>query len=109
MPRCADARSWHPDGDRPVGPRPDGPADDGLMENTGWISGQLFLQTLDRAEVAEISSFLAARGIASQTLTQSEQMLLDPADPATGVSSERFSIAVQLAGFPQVIAPVLAE
>jgi hypothetical protein len=79
------------------------------METTGWISGQLFLQTLDRAEVTEISAFLAARGIASQTLTQSEQMLLDPGDPATGVSSERFSIAVQLAGFPQVIAPVLAE
>jgi len=79
------------------------------METTGWISGQLFLQTLDRAEVTEIGAFLATRGIASQTLTQSEQMLLDPADPATGVSSERFSIAVQLAGFPQVIAPVLAE
>ncbi|MFL6163954.1 MAG: hypothetical protein ACJ74U_17255 [Jatrophihabitantaceae bacterium] len=79
------------------------------METTGWISGQLFLQTLDRAEVAEIGTFLANRGIASQTLTQSEQMLLDPTDPASGVSSERFSIAVQLAGFPQVIAPILTE
>ena len=79
------------------------------METTGWISGQLFLQTLDRAEVAEVGAFLAARGIVSQTLTQSEQMLLDPSDPATGVSSERFSIAVQLAGFPQVIAPILTE
>lgn len=79
------------------------------METTGWISGQLFLQTLDRAEVEAVGAFLAARGIASHTLTQSEQMLLDPADPATGVSSERFSVAVQLAGFPQVITPVLVE
>jgi len=79
------------------------------METTGWLSGQLFLQSLDRAEVEQIGNFLQTRGIASQTLTQSEQMLLDPADPASGVTSERFSIAVQLAGFPQVIAPVLAE
>jgi len=79
------------------------------METTGWISGQLFLQSLDRNEVEQVGNFLQARGIASQTLTLSEHMLLDPADPATGVSSERFSIAVQLAGFPQVIGPVLTE
>ncbi|HTZ43818.1 MAG TPA: hypothetical protein VMB79_08130 [Jatrophihabitans sp.] len=79
------------------------------METTGWITGQLFLQSLDRAEVERVGAFLQARGIASQTLTQSERMLLDPADPASGVTSERFSVAVQLAGFPQVVAPVLAE
>jgi len=35
--------------------------------------------------------------------------MLDPADPASGVTSDRFSVAVQLAGFPQVISPVLDE
>lgn len=79
------------------------------METTGWLSGQVFLQTVDQAEAQAVTAFLTARGIVSQTLTQSEQMLLDPADPNTGVTSERFSIAIQLAGFPQVISPVLAE
>jgi len=79
------------------------------VETTGWISGQLFLQSLDRAEVEQVSAFLNAHGIASQTLTQSEHLLLDPADPGSGVTSERFSIAVQLAGFPQVVSPVLAD
>lgn len=79
------------------------------METTGWLSGQVFFQTVDRAEAEQVNAFLAARGIASQTLTQTEQMLLDPTDPASGVTSDRFSIAVQLAGFPQVIAPVLTE
>ena len=79
------------------------------METTGWMSGQIFLQTVDQAEAEAVTNFLNARGIISQTLTQSEQMLLDPADPNSGVTSDRFSIAVQLAGFPQVIAPVLTE
>jgi hypothetical protein len=79
------------------------------METTGWLSGQVFLQTVDQAEAEAITNFLNTRGIISQTLTQSEQMLLDPADPNSGVTSDRFSIAVQLAGFPQVISPVLAE
>jgi hypothetical protein len=79
------------------------------METTGWLSGQVFLQTVDQAEAEAITAFLNARGIISQTLTQSEQLLLDPSDPNSGVSSDRFSIAVQLAGFPQVIAPVLTE
>ena len=81
----------------------------GRMEITGWLTGQLFLQTLDRAEVEQVSAFLTAHGIVSQTLTQSEHLLLDPADPDSGVTSERFSIAVQLAGFPQVLSPVLAD
>jgi hypothetical protein len=79
------------------------------METTGWLSGQVFFQTLDQDEAQRVNEFLQSRGIAAQTLTQSEQMLFDPQDPATGVTSERFSIAVQLAGFPQVIAPVLNE
>lgn len=79
------------------------------MEVTGWLTGQVFLQTVDQSEAEAITTFLAAAGIASQTLTQSEQMLLDPSDPDSGVSSERFSIAVQLGGFPQVISPVLAD
>jgi hypothetical protein len=79
------------------------------METTGWLSGQIFFQTVDGAEAQQINEFLASRGILSQTLTQSEQLLLDPQDPASGVTSDRFSIAVQLAGFPQVISPVLDE
>lgn len=79
------------------------------MDMTGWISGQVFFQTVDQTEVEQINAFLGARGIASQILTQSEHMMLDPADPSVGVTSERFSIAVQLAGFPQVIGPVLNE
>lgn len=79
------------------------------MDMTGWISGQVFFQTVDQTEVEQINAFLASRGILSQVLTQSEHMVLDPADPSTGVTSERFSIAIQLGGFPQVIGPVLAE
>jgi hypothetical protein len=79
------------------------------MEMTGWISGQVFFQTVDQGEVEQINAFLTARGIAYQVLTQSEHMMLDPADPSVGVTSERFSIAVQLGGFPQVIGPVLSE
>jgi hypothetical protein len=79
------------------------------MEMTGWISGQIFFQTVDQIEVEQINAFLISRGIASQVLTQSEHMVLDPANPADGVTSERFSIAVQLGGFPQVIGPVLDE
>jgi hypothetical protein len=82
---------------------------DVVMEMTGWISGQVFFQTVDQSEVEQINAFLTARGIISQVLTQSEHLMLDPADPTTGVTSERFSIAVQLGGFPQVIGPVLNE
>ncbi|MGI8762096.1 MAG: hypothetical protein ACR2LF_12545 [Jatrophihabitantaceae bacterium] len=79
------------------------------MEMTGWLSGQVFLQTVDEKEVAHVSEFLNARGLAFQVLTLSERMTLDEADPASAVSSERFSIAIQLAGFPQVIGPVLND
>jgi hypothetical protein len=79
------------------------------MDTTGWITGQLFLQTVDDGEVQLVSDFLNARGIAFQVLTLSERMSLDPAEPDLGVSTDRFSIAVQLGGFPQVVGPVLNE
>lgn len=79
------------------------------MEMTGWLHGQVFFQTVDQDEAQQINAFLTSRGIVAQTLTQSEHMMLDPQDPSTGVTSDRFSIAVQLAGFPQVIGPVLDE
>ena len=79
------------------------------MDMTGWISGQVFFQTVDQTEVEQINAFLTSRGILSQVLTQSEHMMLDPGDPTMGVTSERFSIAIQLGGFPQVIGPVLNE
>jgi hypothetical protein len=79
------------------------------MEMTGWLSGQVFLQTVDEAEVGQVSAFLTARGLPFQVLTLSERMQVDPADPESAVSSDRFSVAVQLAGFPQVIGPVLTD
>jgi hypothetical protein len=79
------------------------------MEMTGWLAGQVFLQTVDEKEVQRVSAFLNARGLAFQVLTLSERMVLDPQNPENGVTTDRFSIAVQLAGFPQVIAPVLND
>jgi hypothetical protein len=79
------------------------------MDMTGWLSGQVFLQTVDETEVAAVSEFLGARGMSFQVLTLSERMALEPGDPATGVSNDRFSIAVQMSGFPQVLGPVLTD
>jgi hypothetical protein len=79
------------------------------MEMTGWLAGQVFLQTVDEKDVHRVSAFLNARGLAFQVLTLSERMVLDPQNPENGVTTDRFSIAVQLAGFPQVIAPVLND
>jgi hypothetical protein len=81
----------------------------GHMEMTGWLSGQVFLQTVDEKEVERVSSFLNTRGLAFQVLTLSERMVLDPQNPEAGVTTDRFSVAVQLAGFPQVVAPVLTD
>ena len=36
-------------------------------------------------------------------------MALDPEKPQDTISSDRFSVAIQLAGFPQVLSPVLNE
>lgn len=79
------------------------------MDMTGWLQGQVFLQTVDEQEVAAVTAFLDARGIAFQVLTLSERMVLDAGGTDAGVTSDRFSIAVQIGGFPQVIAPVLSD
>ena len=79
------------------------------MDVTGWISGQVFLHSIDEAEVATITEFFTARGIASQVMTMNEQMMLDPAQPDVSVSSMSYSIVAQLAGFPQVMNQVLAD
>jgi hypothetical protein len=36
-------------------------------------------------------------------------MVLDETRPESAVTSDRFSIAIQLGGFPQVLAPVLSD
>lgn len=79
------------------------------MDMTGWLQGQVFVQTVDEKEVAAVTEFLKARGLNFQVLTLSERMVLDQSDPESSVSSDRFSIAVQLGGFPQVLAPVLND
>ena len=79
------------------------------MEMTGWLNGQVFLQTVDGTEVTRVTDFLNSRGLAFQVLTLSERMSLDASDPAGEVSAERFSVAIQLGGFPQVVGPVLTE
>ena len=76
---------------------------------TGWVQGQIFVQTVDEQEVAAVSSFLNARGLSFQVLTLSERMVVEGSDPEDAVSTDRFSIAIQLAGFPQVAAPLLTE
>jgi len=76
---------------------------------TGWLQGQVFVQTVDEKEVEAVTGFLNARGLAFQVLTLSERMMLDEADPDSAVTSDRFSIAIQLGGFPQVLAPVLND
>jgi hypothetical protein len=79
------------------------------MDVTGWISGQIFLHSLDEAEVERVTAFLTANGIASQLLTMNEQMVLDPQNPHVSVSSTSFSVMAQVAGFPQVLSQVLTD
>lgn len=79
------------------------------MEMTGWLNGQVFVQTVDEKEVGAINDFLNSRGLTFQVLTLSERMMLDPQDPESAVSTDRFSVAIQIAGFPQVVGPVLNE
>jgi hypothetical protein len=79
------------------------------MDMTGWVQGQVFLQTVDEAEVQAVTAFLNAHGLAFQVLTLSERMATDEGGPSSSVSSDRFSIAVQLGGFPQVLSPVLDD
>lgn len=79
------------------------------MEMTGWLAGQVFLQTVDDREVAVVSEFLNARGITFQVLTLSERMVVDPNTPDGTLSTDRYSVGIQLAGFPQVIGPIVGE
>jgi hypothetical protein len=79
------------------------------MDMTGWLQGQVFVQTVDEKEVEAVTGFHKARGLNFQVLTLSERMVLDQTNPESSVSSDRFSIAIQLGGFPQVLAPVLSD
>jgi selenophosphate synthetase-related protein len=81
----------------------------GHMDMTGWLQGQVFVQTVDEKEVESVSEFLKARGLNFQVLTLSERMVLDQTNPEASVTSDRFSIAIQLGGFPQVLAPVMSD
>jgi hypothetical protein len=79
------------------------------MDMTGWLQGQVFVQTVDEKEVEAVTGFLNAHGLAFQVLTLSERMVIDEADPGSAVTTDRFSIAIQLGGFPQVLAPMLND
>lgn len=79
------------------------------MDVTGWITGQVFLNTVDEAEVQLITAYLNAHGMNTQLMTTNEQMVLDAGEPDQAVTTTSYSIAAQVAGFPQVISPVLAE
>ncbi|SHG22169.1 hypothetical protein SAMN05443575_1721 [Jatrophihabitans endophyticus] len=79
------------------------------MDMTGWVQGQVFVQTVDEKEVTAVTDFLTAQGLTFQVLTLSERMVVDEVDPAAAVSTDRFSIAVHVGGFPQVVAPVLDD
>lgn len=81
----------------------------GCMQMTGWLSGQVFLQTVDDEEVKTVTAWLGSKNIAHQVLTANERITLDASDPASAVTASSYSIGIQLAGFPQVIAQVLAD
>ncbi|GAB2473308.1 hypothetical protein GCM10027265_23360 [Jatrophihabitans fulvus] len=82
------------------------------MDMTGWLQGQVFVQTVDEQEVEAVTAFLNARGLGFQVLTLSERMVVEGApesEDVSAVSSDRFSIAIQVGGFPQVVGPVLQD
>lgn len=79
------------------------------MQMTGWLTGQVLLQTVDENEVAAVTAWLNSKSLAHQVMTASEHMTMDPADPASAVTSNSYSIAILLNGFPQVIAQVLGD
>lgn len=82
---------------------------DGPMQMTGWLSGQIFLQTVDDEEVKTVTAWLNSKNLAHQVMTASERITLDASDPASSVTANSFSIGIQLAGFPQVLSQVLAD
>ena len=79
------------------------------MDITGWITGQVFVHTVDEGEVQQIVEFLNAQGVPNQVMTTAEQMVLDSSQPSGAVTTTSFSIVAQYAGFPQVVAPVLSD
>lgn len=82
------------------------------MQMSGWLTGQVLLQTVDENEVAAVTAWLNAKNIAHQVMTASEHMTMnpvDPADPASSVTTNSYSIAILLNGFPQVVAQVLGD
>lgn len=81
----------------------------GGMDITGWITGQIFVHTVDEGEVQQITTFLNAQAVPNQVMTTAEQMVLDPSQPEAAVTSTSYSIVAQYAGFPQVVAPVLND
>jgi hypothetical protein len=81
----------------------------GVMQMTGWLNGQVFLQTVDDAEVAAVTAWLNSKSIAHQVLTASERITMDQSDPASAVTANSYSIAIQISGFPQVVSQVLTD
>lgn len=79
------------------------------MDMTGWVDAKIFLQTVDDVEMQAATAYLASKGIATQMLTLSERMLLDPSVSDATIMSDRYSIAVPIGGFPQAIAPILDD
>jgi hypothetical protein len=79
------------------------------MDMTGWVDAKIFLQTVDDNEMKAATAYLTSKGIATQMLTLSERMMLDPSQQESAISTERYSIAVPIGGFPQVIGPVLND
>jgi hypothetical protein len=79
------------------------------MEITGWITGQMFLQTVDQADVDAVTGFLSTRGIPFQILTTTEQVVMESDKPDESFAVDRFSIAVQLGGFPHIVSQVIND
>ena len=76
---------------------------------TGWLAGQIFVQTVDEKEVEAVTGFLNARGLAFQVLTLSERMVLDASDPGSGVRANASVSRFSWPAFPQVLAPALTD
>lgn len=79
------------------------------MDMTGWVDAKIFLQTVDELEMQAATAYLGSKGIATQMLTLSERMMLDPEMSDATITSDRYSIAVPIGGFPQAITPILND
>ena len=54
------------------------------MDMTGWVQGQVFVQTVDEQEVEQVTGFLNAHGLTFQVLTLSERMVRQTRRSPTG-------------------------